>query len=114
MKALITLILILIIFTFLYSADYLWIFRIATSTVVTDTTFSGSWEYVTIWPDSAACYIQIASDGDTSGIATRDSILLIEGASITIGSQSKLKRLRIWTSSGSGVVYLTGIRRNSH
>lgn len=90
--------------------------RLSVTTTKADTTFTGDdrWETVSIWFDSCSAYIQVGSPGDTASISTRDSILVPEKTVISFGPGAKLRRIRYWATSGTGMLYMIGTKTKVH
>ena len=112
MKKLLTIVLVLMAIGLIaqsLGSRYLWTNKIAVSSSHVDSTFSKRWEYVTIYSDTLDLWLKIGAP-DTSGWSSRDAIMLKAGTSITFEQPAYLKRLEMWTVSGSGYAYLVGIK----
>lgn len=116
MKKIIPFLIVLGLWAVVVLPESLYTSRIPVTTAKSDTTFTGSdrWETVSIWFDSCDAYIQVGSPGDTSSISTRDSILVPERTVVSFGVEAKLRRLRYWSASGTGVLYMIGTKADTH
>jgi len=90
---------------------YLWTDSLAVSTTAVDTTFPRDWDQVTLWSQGCSIFLQFGSPGDTDSTATRFQIRLESGMGLKIGPEVKLRRLIVEAVSGTGTLYLAGIKR---
>lgn len=88
---------------------YTWIDNIAITETDIDSTFNTQWESVTIWANTAI-RVTIGAP-DTTDWDSRDYVLLSSGASLTFGPATKLNRLEFRANSGTGYIYMVGLKK---
>lgn len=97
--------------------SYVWQDTVGINGVAKDSTFRTKWEYVECWTDSVDWYaiIGASSSGiDTAGFTDRRPILIKAGDVMVIGPELKLRRLRFWSRSGSGILNFFGEKKTKH
>ena len=80
------------------------------STSARDTTWTTSWEVATIYADTVNVMLTIGAP-DVGEWASRLPMYLETGMSLTIGPTPKLKRLKVSTTTGVGVLYIVGYKK---
>ena len=84
----------------------------AVSTDTTDIFFSPIYQQVTVKVEGANMWI-IPGAPDTTSWSTRDEwIYMVIGETISFGTLTKLRALRVKTDSGSGVLYVVGAKKD--
>jgi len=87
------------------------------TTAKVDTTFTKAdarlYE-MSFWFTGCAGWLQVASHGDTTGLASRDSLKLADGAVIAFDKDSNIHRIIYWADSGSGTLSLAGKTKEDH
>lgn len=82
---------------------------IAVSTTAVDTVWTTPWTQVSIWADTVDVYAVFGAP-DTSSWDSRKEIKITAGSAVTFGPATKLKRLKVRTRTGTGVLNLLGYK----
>ena len=96
---------------------YVWQDTLSISGTYVDSLFSTKWEYVECWTDSVDWYAIIGastSGVDTANWNSRKPLLFRAGDVMIIGPELKLRRLKVWTRSGTGILNMFGEKKTSH
>ena len=107
-------ILFLVLFSSIASAQlgnrYFHVDSINVSTSSVTTTYSESWEVATIYADTVDIMVRVGAP-DVGSWTSRDYFRLNVGMALTIGPTPKLKQIAIYTTNGTGVVYIIGYKK---
>ena len=95
------------------SAQHVWTDSLAISTAATDSMFRYPWRTVKIMPDNCDMLIRVGAP-DTSSWRTRKWILVPDGQTFEFSATNfMLRRLQWKAVSGSGTLYISGIKVTS-
>lgn len=92
--------------------QYVWVDSLATSTSSIDSFFTVQWNDIMIWPVGADLLVRIGAP-DTASWSSRKWLRVDDGMAITIGAASRLRRLEFKTISGTGALFLSGLKKSS-
>jgi len=106
---------VVLLFVFLPSAHsqigqfYTWQDTLHVTTSSIDTVWATPWTSVTLWAATVDCYMVFGAPY-TSGWSSRIPTKIDAGSALVFGPATKLKRLKVWTRSGEGALYLLGYK----
>lgn len=97
----------------IFGTNYFWADSMAISTTAIDTAFDEQWQNVTLWSSGANLWLKSACNNDTSGFSSAEYIYLLAGQAINFGTNTKLKRVAVKASAGTGVLYMAGYKKTA-
>jgi len=80
------------------------------SSTPVDTLFSVKYQEALIWSYDAAMLFRIGAP-DTNSWSSRVPLKLNAGTFFRVGPATPLQRLEVWTTSGTGTVYILGSKK---
>jgi len=90
------------------------------TTVITSTptTFTPTvrWEFIMCWSDSVEWMSRVGASStgiDTTSWDSRDPLRWAPGEKMFIGPGLKMRKLEVWTVTGTGVLYRWGYKRSA-
>jgi len=94
----------------IYKPVYLWQDSLALSTSPVDSAFITRWEEVAMWSVGCGLRVRLGAP-DTTNWESRDFVRYLEGQVISVGPVPKLYRLEFSAVSGSGTLYMVGLKK---
>ena len=98
--------------------SYTWQDTVSISPVAVDSFFNVKWELVSIWTDSVDWYAVIGASARgiaTTSWSTRKPNIIRAGDILVVGKDGqKLRRVKVWTVSGTGTLNFLGIKKSGH
>lgn len=99
----------------LFGSDYTRYFNYnykAITTSAWDTTFTDSWEMVTVYSDTLDCKVRIGAP-DTDSWSSRSWIYLTAGMTLTLGPKPDLTKIEVKSVGGACGFYMLGYRKDA-